>query len=75
MIASMGKILIVHTHICTKKIKCFMNQSLIVKEIKPWHPLGVYAQCNLEQMNHKSASLPNLMEHIQSFGVLSTKCT
>jgi hypothetical protein len=72
MIASMGKSLIVHTHICTKKIKSFMNQSLILKEIKPWHPLGVCPQCNLGQMNHKWTSLTNLMEHIQSFGVLST---
>lgn len=62
-------------HTCTKKIKHFVNQSLIVKEIKPWHPLGVHPQCNLEQINHKSTSLTNLMEHIQSFGVLSTKCT
>jgi hypothetical protein len=57
-----------------RKIKHFVNLWFICKLIKLRPLWDVFQQYNLNQRSHESTYLTNLMAHVQSFEVLSTKC-
>ncbi len=60
--------------ILNRKIKHFVNLLFICKPIKLWPLWNAFWEHNPNQKSHGSTYLINLMAHVQSFEVLSTKC-